>query len=82
MTTSSKNFNLCADNESKVLRSLLYNHESVFANSPDDHGHTKVVQHPIETGNVNPIRQPSCGFPSFGTICSARVGQLPLDREV
>lgn len=43
--------------ESLKLRKLLINFQSVFATSSDDLGRTDLVQHTINTGPANPIRQ-------------------------
>ena len=46
------------DHESGIVRGLFNKHEGKFARSPDDHGHTRVVQHEIDTGKASAIRQP------------------------
>jgi hypothetical protein len=46
-------------NEAKPgLKSLLCKHATLFARHKMDLGHTKIVQHDIDTGDALPIRQP------------------------
>lgn len=54
MTRSTKHLDF---EESLKLKKLLIKFQSVFATSSDDLGRTDLVQHTINTGPANPIRQ-------------------------
>lgn len=54
MTRSTKHLDL---EETLKLKKLLIKFQSVFATSSDDLGRTDLVQHTINTGPANPIRQ-------------------------
>ncbi|KAL3862869.1 hypothetical protein ACJMK2_008815 [Sinanodonta woodiana] len=46
-----------SEHQQDHLRKLLCKYESVFAKSKSDLGRTNIVQHKINTGNANPIKQ-------------------------
>ena len=37
-------------------KTLLNKHVTKFSTSPDDHGRTSIVQHPVDTGSAKPVR--------------------------
>lgn len=45
------------ENECTALRNLLIEYQDIFSKSDKDIGHTNIIQHTIDTGNVHPIRQ-------------------------
>ena len=45
-----------SDSDQERLSLLLNKHVTLFAKSPDDLGHTSVVQHCIDTGDARPIK--------------------------
>ena len=51
------------DREKQQLAELLTKYQDVFLKSADDLGRTDKVQHIIDTGNANPIKQPHRRLP-------------------
>ena len=45
------------ENECTALRNLITEYQDIFSKSDKDIGHTNIIQHTIDTGNVHSIRQ-------------------------
>ena len=45
------------EEQSSILKELLYEHENLFSRSSADIGHTDLVEHEIDTGDARPFKQ-------------------------
>ena len=45
------------EEQSSILKELLYEHQNLFSRSSADIGHTNLVEHEIDTGDARPFKQ-------------------------
>ena len=68
--------------EKEQLYALLLDYSDIFAQSSDDFGRTGRIQHRIDTGDSQPIRQQTRRMPTFRKDEARRLVKEMLDKDV
>ena len=68
--------------EEEQLYALLLDYSDIFAQRSDDYGRTGRIQHRIDTGDSQPIRQQAQRIPSFKKDEARRLIKEMLDKDV
>ena len=68
--------------EKEQLYALLLDYSDIFAQSSDDFGGTGRIQHRIDTGDSQPIRQQTLRMPTFRKDEARRLVKEMLDKDV
>ena len=68
--------------EKEQLYALLLDYSDIFAQRSDDYGRTGRIQHRIDTGDSQPIRQQAWRIPSFKKDEARRLIKEMLDKDV
>ena len=68
--------------EKEQLYVLLLDYSDIFAQSPDDFGRTGKIQHRVDTGDSQPIRQQTRRMPTFQKDEARKLVKEMLDKDV
>ena len=68
--------------EKEQLYALLLDYSDIFAQSPDDFGRTGKIQHRVDTGDSQPIRQQTRRMPTFQKDEARKLVKAMLNKDV